>query len=246
MSSTESRNSCRARSVAAVLVLIALALAQVSFSYDGWVTGPAGRLRLLALLLLPLGVGFVCVRVKRRVWFADLAGGPRPTNLRSVPELHWQGWVPLVVATFGFALMVLFAYRAVEVTPHFGTATLAMLAVTGQIPGRQLPGLPRQSGKPASGKPGSDLGGALDLPGRQPLRPPLRRHALLPPPGAAAASVGAPARYRGVSHRVGELQDRSAAAGLDFARHVFTISGVSGFARGGDLRGPGCEPKRRT
>ena len=34
---------------ASVLVLTALAVIQVSFSYDAWIIGPAGRLRLLAL-----------------------------------------------------------------------------------------------------------------------------------------------------------------------------------------------------
>jgi hypothetical protein len=252
---------------AAVLVLIALALAQVSFSYDGWVTGPAGRLRLLALLLLLLAVGLVYVTVRRRVWFADLAGGPRPTNLRSLRELHWQGWVPLVVAaTFGFALMVLFAYRAVEVAPYFGTATVAMLAVTGLIPvgsflvylgnraslpvvslvliwaalstylvdnhyvrlyagmdSYRLPEAP-----PAASAPRPDIGAYLTE--WASTRTPTARGTV---PAVIVSAEGGGIRAAYWSALVlGELQDRSAAAGLDFARHVFTISGVSGGSLG--------------
>ena len=36
------------------------------------------------LLVFLHDIGFVYGTVKRRVWFADLAGGPRPTNLRSL------------------------------------------------------------------------------------------------------------------------------------------------------------------
>jgi hypothetical protein len=120
---------------ASVLVLTALALIQVSFSYDAWIIGPAGRLRLLALGLFLLAAGFVYVTVHRRVWFARWAGGPRPANLRSLRELYWQAWLPLVlVAAFGFGLMILFAYRAVRVAPYLGSTTVALLAVTGLIP----------------------------------------------------------------------------------------------------------------
>jgi hypothetical protein len=117
---------------ASVLVLTAIALLQASFSYDGWLTGPAGRLRLLALALLLLAAGFVYVTVQRRVWFARWTGGPRPADLRSLRELHWQAWLPLVLAAaFGFGLMILFAYRSVQVAPYLGSATVALLAVVG-------------------------------------------------------------------------------------------------------------------
>jgi hypothetical protein len=252
---------------AAVLVLIALALAQVSFSYDGWVTGPAGRLRLLALLLLLLAVGFVYVTVKRRVWFADLAGGPRPSNLRSLRELHLGGWVPLVVAAaFGFALMVLFAYRAVEVAPYFGTATVAMLAVTGLIPvGSFLVYLGNRASLPvvslvliwaalstylvdnhyvrlyagmdsyrlpespsAASAPRPDIGAYLTEWASN--RAPTARGSV---PAIIVSAEGGGIRAAYWSALVlGELQDRSAAVGLDFARHVFTISGVSGGSLG--------------
>lgn len=120
---------------ASVLVLTALALFLVSFSYDRWITGPAGRLRLLALILLLLTLAFVYATIKRRVWFARLAGGARPSDLRALRELHWQAWLPLVLAAaLGFGLMLWFAYRAVEVAPHFGTATIALLATVGLIP----------------------------------------------------------------------------------------------------------------
>ena len=66
--------------------------------------------------------------------FARWVGGPRPANLRS-RELYWQAWLPLVlVAAFGFGLMILFAYRAVQVAPYLGSTTVALLAVTGLIP----------------------------------------------------------------------------------------------------------------
>ena len=58
--------------------------------------GPAGRLRLLALAFLFLGLaaGFVYLTAKRRGWLAA-ARGPRPSGLRSLSELHWQAWLPL-------------------------------------------------------------------------------------------------------------------------------------------------------
>jgi hypothetical protein len=239
----------------------------VSFSYDGWITGPAGRLRLLALVLLLLAAGFVYVTVKRRVWFARLAGGARPSDLRSLRQLHWQAWAPLVAAAaLGFALMILFAYRSVQVAPSLGTATVAMLAVIGLIPvGSLLVYLGNRASLPVVSL--ALIWAALSTyladnhlvrlyVGMDSYRLPEPPPALPAPlPGiesyfagwvsglAATPSGSVPALIisaEGGGIRaaywtalvLGELQDRAAAAGLDFARHVFAISGVSGGSLG--------------
>jgi hypothetical protein len=252
---------------AAVLLLTASALAQVPFSYDGWITGPAGRLRLLAVGLLLLTAGFVYVTVKRRVWFARLAGGARPSDLRSLRQLHWQAWAPLVAAAaLGFALMILFAYRSVQVAPSLGTATVAMLDVIGLIPvGSLLVYLGNRASLPVVSL--ALIWAALStyladnhlvrlyagmdsyrLPEPPPALPaPLpetENHFAAWVSGLAPTASGnipaliVSAKGGGIRAAywtalvLGELQDRAAAAGLDFARHVFAISGVSGGSLG--------------
>ena len=269
---------------ASVLVLTAIALIQVSFSYDGWITGPAGRLRLLALVLLLLAAGFVYLTVKRRVWFARLAGGARPSDLRSLRELHWQAWLPLALAAaFGFGLMILFAYLANQVAPYLGTATVPLLAVIGLIPaGSALVYLGNRASLPVvslvliwaaistyvadnhyvrryAGMDSYRLADQPPAPAR-PL-PEIRdrfagwmaglepRTGGVPTFVVSAEGGGIRAAYW-TALVLGELQDRARAAGLDFSRHLFAISGVSGGSLGAATfaallanRHAGLEPK---
>ena len=252
---------------ASVLVLTALALIQVSFSYDAWIIGPAGRLRLLALGLLLLAAGFVYVTVHRRVWFARWAGGPRPANLRSLRELYWQAWLPLVlVAAFGFGLMILFAYRAVQVAPYLGSTTVALLAVTGLIPvGSFLVYLGNRASLPVVTL--VLIWAAISTYAADNhyvrLYADMHSYRLPDPPPALTESLPeikdyfadwaaglAPNSRGGVPILIvtaegggiraaywtalvlGELEDQASAAGLDFGRRVFAISGVSGGSLG--------------
>jgi hypothetical protein len=252
---------------ASVLVLTAIALFQVSLSYDGWITGPAGRLRLLVLAFLLLAAGFVYATVKRRQWFARLAGGARPSDLRALSELHWQAWLPLVLAAaVGFGLMVLFAYRSVEAAPLLGTATVALCAVVGLIPvGTFLVYLGNRASLPVvslaliwavlctylvdnhyvrlhAGMDSYDPPEqAAPPPGAQPdIGDYLGQWAagLAPAPDGAVPVLIVAAEGGGIRAAywtalvLGELQDRATAAGLDFARHVLAISGVSGGSLG--------------
>jgi hypothetical protein len=252
---------------ASVPVLTSIALIQVSFSYDGWIGGPAGRLRLMALALLLLAAGFIYATVQRRVWFARWAGGPRPEGLRSLRQLHWQAWLPLALAAaFGFALMILFAYRAVQVAPYLGTATIALLAVVGLIPvGSFLVYLGNRASLPVvsmvliwaaistylADNHYVRLYAGMDsyrLPDQPPAPaaplPEIEDHlsdwlaGLAPTPGGSVPTLIVSAEGGGIRAAywtalvLGELQDRAAAAGEDFARHVFAISGVSGGSLG--------------
>ena len=252
---------------ASVLVLTAMALFQVSLSYHGWISGPAWRLRLLALALLLLAAGFVYATVKRRQWFARLAGGARPSDLQSLHELHWQAWLPLVLAAaFGFGLMVLFAYRSVEVAPLLGTATVALCAVIGLIPvGSFLVYLGNRASLPVVSlaliwavictyvvdNHHVRLYAGMDSydPPEEPAAPAGPRPeigdylgqwaaGLAPAAGGAVPVLVVAAEGGGIRAAywtalvLSELQDRATAAGLDFARHVFAISGVSGGSLG--------------
>jgi hypothetical protein len=270
---------------ASVLVLTAIALIKASFSYDGWISGPAGRLRLLALALLLLAAGFIYATVQRRTWFARWVGGPRPSDLRSLRELDWQAWLPLVLAAaFGFALMILFAYRAVQVAPYLGSATVALLAVVGLIPvGSWLVYLGNRASLPvvslvliwaAISTYVADnhyvrLYAGMDS-YRLPEPPPAPAGPLpeisdyfagwvaglapnaqgnVPTLIVSAEGGGIRAAYW-TALVLGELEDQAGAAGLDFARHVFAISGVSGGSLGAATfatlvanRAAGLEPK---
>ncbi len=251
---------------AAALLLVAGALFKASLSYTTWTSRPGGTLLLLAGLFVLLAAVFVYVTTWRRTWFARWIG-PRPQGLRSLRELTWQAWLPLVLAAgLGFALMVLLAYRAVAIAPALGTATVAMLAVVGLIPvGSALVYLGNRARlpvvslvliwmvicayvaenhyvRPFAGMDSYRLPAPPQSP--PPPQPELEGYfdewaaELGPKPGAgvpvfivAAEGGGIRAAYW-TAIVLGELEDRGRAAGLDFARHVFAISGVSGGSLG--------------
>ena len=252
---------------ASALLLVAIALAQASFSYQGWFAGPGGRLGGLALLFLLLAAGFVYVTTKRRVWLAQWIGGDRPTNLRSLDQLRWQAWLPLAAAAVGgFLLMILFAYRALAWAPEIGTAAVGLLAVVGLIPvGSLLVYWGNRARLPVvtlvllwvtfSTYVADNHYVRLDadMPSYAPPAPPVVAPAPGPAPddalrawldGLAPAADGrvpvfiVAAEGGGIRAAywtalvLGELQDRAAASGIDFARHLFAISGVSGGSLG--------------
>jgi drug/metabolite transporter (DMT)-like permease len=100
---------------AAALLLVAGALFKASLSYTPWISGPGATLLGLTALFVLLAAAFVYLTTRRRSWFARWIG-PRPQDLRSLRELTWQAWLPLVLAAvLGFALMVLLAYQAVAI-----------------------------------------------------------------------------------------------------------------------------------
>ena len=250
---------------ALALVLVAIALIRAAFSYQGLVTGPAGHLLALALLFLALAAGFIYVTARRRDWLG--LQGPRPGGLRSLAELHWQAWLPLVLAgAAGFGLMVVFAYHSVALAPKLGTAAIGLLAVLGLIPfgtllvywgnrarlpvvtlaliwaafsswavdnhyvrlNAQMDSYAPPAPPAAKPTPGRDPAQYLEawLGGRKPAA-----DGRIPVFIVATEGGGIRAAYW-TALVLGELQDRAAAAGLDFAGHVLAISGVSGGSLG--------------
>jgi hypothetical protein len=267
------------------LALVAIALVRASFSYDGWFVGPAGRLGGLALVFLLLAAGFVYVTAKRRVWLARWTGGQRPADLESLKQLHWQAWLPLVIAgAVGFALMILFAYQAVEVAPELGTAAVGLLAALGLIPvgsllvywgnRAELPAVTLallwlafasywadnnyvrldaampsyQAPEPAPAPPDAGPDAASYFAGWVAGLEP-GADGRIPVFIVAAEGGGIRAAYW-TALVLGELQDQAALSGVDFARHLFAISGVSGGSLGAAAfaalvanRRAGLEPK---
>ncbi|HEX7081521.1 MAG TPA: hypothetical protein VF329_10940 [Gammaproteobacteria bacterium] len=253
---------------ASALGLIAVALLEASLAYPTRSSGPGATLVALGGLFIGLAAAFVYVTRKRRDWFLRRESD-RPRDLRSVRELAPMTWAPLAtVAAAGFALMVVFAYRAVDLAPVIGTAAVAMLAVIGLIPvasflvylGNRLhlpvvsllllwaafstyasdnhyvrvtsemashampPAVPSDDAADEDVIVGDYLEGWVA---------PLQSGAAgkIPVFIVAAEGGGIRAAYW-TALVLGELQDRAAAEGRDFARHVFAISGVSGGSLG--------------
>jgi predicted acylesterase/phospholipase RssA len=115
----------------AALLFMGLAIIKSSFAYDGW-RGPVLWLWGIGIALILLAGLFVYLTAKRRQWFKP---GARPKDLERLRDLPWQAWVPLAGAmAAGFALMLLFAYLAVDFAHHLGTATIGLLAAAAMIP----------------------------------------------------------------------------------------------------------------